>query len=34
MPGVHKTISEQPAILAGMASIKIVENKGAVPPGF
>ena len=32
--GVQRIISLQPAILAGMASIKTVENKGAVPPGI
>ena len=32
--GEHKTISLQPAILAGTASIKTVENNGAVPPGM
>ena len=32
--GEHKTISLQPAILAGTASISTVENKGAVPPGI
>ena len=32
--GVHKTTSRQPAILAGMANIKTVENRGAVPPGI
>ena len=32
--GEHKTISLQPAILAGTANIKTVENKGAVPPGM
>jgi hypothetical protein len=32
--GEHKTISLQPAIEAGTASIKTVENKGAVPPGI
>ncbi len=32
--GVHNTISLQPAIFAGVASIKIVENNGAVPPGI
>ncbi|MNY78448.1 hypothetical protein D3C86_2186990 [compost metagenome] len=32
--GEHKTISLQPAISAGTANIKTVENKGAVPPGI
>ena len=32
--GVHKTISRQPAIVAGIASINMEENKGAVPPGM
>ena len=32
--GEHNTISLQPAILAGTANIKIVENNGAVPPGI
>ena len=32
--GVHNTISLQPAIFAGTASIKTVENRGAVPPGM
>ena len=32
--GVHKIISLQPAILAGTASIKTVEKRGAVPPGM
>ena len=32
--GEHSTISLQPAIFAGIASIKTVENKGAVPPGI
>ena len=27
-------ISEQPANLAGTPNIKMVENKGAVPPGI
>jgi hypothetical protein len=31
--GVHNTISLQPAILAGTASISTVENKGS-PPGM
>src|SRR5688572_7594804 len=32
--GEHRIISLQPAILAGMASISTVENKGAEPPGM
>ena len=32
--GVHNIISSQPANFAGTPSIKIVENKGAVPPGM
>ena len=32
--GVHKIISLHPAILAGTANIKIVENNGAEPPGI
>jgi hypothetical protein len=32
--GVHNTISLHPAICAGIASIKTVENSGAVPPGI
>ena len=32
--GVHNTISLQPAILAGVASMRTVENNGAVPPGI
>ena len=32
--GEHNTISLQPAISAGTASINTVENKGAVPPGI
>ena len=32
--GVHKTISLQPAILAGTPNINTVENKGAEPPGI
>src|SRR5690554_7772708 len=32
--GVQRTISLQPAIWAGTASIRMVENRGAVPPGI
>src|SRR5574344_308088 len=32
--GVQRTISLQPAILAGVASINTVEKRGAVPPGI
>ena len=32
--GVQRTISLQPAIFAGVASINTVLNKGAVPPGI
>ena len=32
--GVQSTISRQPAILAGTASINTVEKSGAVPPGI
>ena len=32
--GVQSTISLQPAILAGVASINTVEKSGAVPPGM
>ena len=32
--GVQSTISWQPAVRAGMASISTVENRGAVPPGM
>lgn len=32
--GVQSTISLHPAILAGVANINTVENKGAVPPGM
>ena len=32
--GEHITISLQPAIFAGTANIKTVENSGAVPPGI
>src|SRR5690606_31003385 len=32
--GVQRTISLQPAMLAGMANINMVENNGAVPPGI
>ena len=32
--GVHKTTSLHPAILAGIANINMVENRGAVPPGI
>ena len=32
--GVHKTTSLHPAIFAGIASINMVENNGAVPPGI
>jgi hypothetical protein len=34
IPGVHKITSLQPAICAGIASIRIVEKSGAVPPGM
>ena len=32
--GVQSTISRHPAIFAGVASIRTVENRGAVPPGI
>ena len=32
--GVHKITSLHPAIFAGTPNIKIVENKGAEPPGI
>src|SRR5574344_1035416 len=32
--GVQSTISSQPAVLAGIASIRTVEKSGAVPPGM
>ena len=32
--GVHKIISLQPAITAGIPSIKTVLNNGADPPGI
>ena len=32
--GVQRTISRQPAILAGALNIRTVENNGAVPPGI
>ena len=32
--GVHSTISLHPAILAGVASMSTVLNRGAVPPGI
>ena len=32
--GVQSTISRQPAILAGVASMSTVLNNGAVPPGI
>ncbi|CUQ31937.1 Uncharacterised protein [Segatella copri] len=32
--GVHSTISLHPAILAGVASIRTVLKRGAVPPGI
>ena len=32
--GEHKITSLQPAIFAGIPSINMVENNGAVPPGI
>ncbi len=32
--GVHNIISLHPAIFAGIANIKTVEKRGAVPPGI
>ena len=32
--GEHKITLRQPAIFAGVASIKTVDNKGAEPPGI
>src|SRR5690606_24090242 len=32
--GVHRIISLQPAIWAGTANMRMVENRGAVPPGI
>jgi hypothetical protein len=32
--GEHMTTSSQPASVAGMASIKTVDTRGALPPGM